>query len=123
MKWNRRVLEVAADAAVVLLGTMIYASGLYFFIEPCNMAPGGASGIALIISHLTGLPVGLLTAAINAPLFLLGYRYIGLVNEGGSFSEQQYTGRYHWLPWCSFVEVDPVSRLYDEFGTYEIPKE
>ncbi len=77
MKWNRRVLEVAADAAVVLLGTMIYASGLYFFIEPCNMAPGGASGIALIISHLTGLPVGLLTAAINAPLFLLGYRYIG----------------------------------------------
>ena len=50
-----------------------------------------------------------------------GYRYIGLVNEGGSFSEQQYTGRYHWLPWCSFVEVDPVSRLYDEFGTYEVP--
>ena len=50
-----------------------------------------------------------------------GYRYPGLVNEGGSFSEQRYTGRYHWLPWCSFVEVDPVSRLYDEFGTYEVP--
>ena len=49
-----------------------------------------------------------------------GYRYIGLVNEGGSISEQQYRGRYHWLPWCTFVEVDPASRLYDTFGVYEI---
>ena len=49
-----------------------------------------------------------------------GYRYIGLVNEGGSISEQQYRGRYHWLPWCTFVEVDPASRMYDTFGVYEI---
>ena len=49
-----------------------------------------------------------------------GYRYIGLVNEGGSISEQQYRGRFHWLPWCTFVEVDPASRLYDTFGVYEI---
>ena len=49
-----------------------------------------------------------------------GYRYIGLVNEGGSVSEQQYRGRFHWLPWCTFVEVDPLSRLYDTFGAYEI---
>ncbi len=49
-----------------------------------------------------------------------GYRYIGLVNEGASFSEQEYRSRYHWLPWCTFVEVDPASRLYDTFGSYEI---
>jgi len=49
-----------------------------------------------------------------------GYRYIGLVNEGGSFSDQQYRGRYHWLPWCTFVEVDPDSRFYDTFGAYEV---
>ena len=49
-----------------------------------------------------------------------GYKYIGLVNEGGSISEQQYRGRYHWLPWCTFVEVDPAARLFDTFGVYEI---
>lgn len=49
-----------------------------------------------------------------------GYKYIGMVNEGGSFSEQQYTGRYHWLPWCTFVEVDPASRFYDTFGAHEV---
>lgn len=49
-----------------------------------------------------------------------GYRYIGMVNEGGGFSEQQYSGRYHWLPWCTFVEVDPASRFFDTFGAHEI---
>ena len=49
-----------------------------------------------------------------------GYKYIGMVNEGGNFSEQQYGSRYHWLPWCNFVEVDPASRLFDTFGGYEI---
>ena len=49
-----------------------------------------------------------------------GYRYIGLVNEGAHFSEQEYRSRYHWLPWCSFVEVDPASRFQDTFGAHEI---
>ena len=49
-----------------------------------------------------------------------GYRYPGLVNEGAHFSEQEYRSRYHWLPWCTFVEVDPASRFYDTFGSYEI---
>ena len=49
-----------------------------------------------------------------------GYRYIGLVNEGGSFSEQQYRTKMHWLPWCTFVEVDPASRFFDTFGAYDV---
>ena len=49
-----------------------------------------------------------------------GYKYIGLVNEGGSITEQQYFGNYHWLPWCTFVEVDPASRFYDAFGVYDV---
>ena len=44
----------------------------------------------------------------------------GLVHESGFFCEQLYQGNYHWLPWCTFVEVDPVSRMYDTFGVYEI---
>lgn len=49
-----------------------------------------------------------------------GYRYAGLVNEGANFSEQEYRSRYHWLPWCTFVEVDPASRFCDTFGAHEI---
>ncbi len=56
----------------------------------------------------------------NDPDGSCGYRYAGLVNEGANFSEQEYRSRYHWLPWCTFVEVDPASRFYDTFGAWEI---
>ncbi len=50
----------------------------------------------------------------------MGYKYIGLIHEGGSFAEQQYRGRFHWLAWCTFVEVDPASRFFDTFGAHEV---
>ena len=56
----------------------------------------------------------------NDPDGSCGYRYPGLVNEGAHFSEQEYRSRYHWLPWCTFVEVDPASRFEDTFGCHEI---
>ena len=56
----------------------------------------------------------------NDPDGSFGYRYPGLVNEGAHFGEQEYRSRYHWLPWCTFVEVDPASRFADTFGAHEI---
>lgn len=50
----------------------------------------------------------------------MGAAIPGLVHESGMFCEQLYQGNYHWLPWCTFVEVDPVSRMVDTFGVYEI---
>lgn len=49
-----------------------------------------------------------------------GYIMPGLGHESGNFTEQTLESHYHWLPWCTYVEVDPSSRLYDTFGGYEI---
>lgn len=49
-----------------------------------------------------------------------GYIMPGLGHESGNFTFQVLQSHYHWLPWCTFVEVDPSSRLYDTFGGYEI---
>ncbi len=49
-----------------------------------------------------------------------GYAYPGLSHEGGHFAEQTFQSHYHWLPWVTYVEVDPLSRLYDTFGAYDI---
>lgn len=49
-----------------------------------------------------------------------GYRYPGLSHEGGAFASQIFDSHYHWLPWTAYVEIDPVSRLYDTFGAYDI---
>lgn len=50
----------------------------------------------------------------------LGYRYAGVGHESGNFATQVLESHYHWLPWCTFVEIDPVSHLVDTFGAYEI---
>jgi hypothetical protein len=50
----------------------------------------------------------------------IGYIMPGLGHESGNFISQTLQSHYHWLPWCTYVEVDPSSRLYDTFGGYEI---
>ncbi|WP_197409390.1 MULTISPECIES: hypothetical protein [unclassified Rathayibacter] len=50
----------------------------------------------------------------------IGYAMPGLGHESGDFASQTLQSHYHWLPWCTFVEVDPSSRLFDTFGVYEI---
>ena len=49
------------DVALLLAGAVVYGIGTHCFVTPADIAPGGAMGIALMISHLTGLPVGILT--------------------------------------------------------------
>lgn len=49
-----------------------------------------------------------------------GYIMPGIGHESGNFTNQTLRSHYHWLPWCTFVEIDPSSRLYDTFGSYEI---
>ena len=62
---------------LVLLGTAIYALGVYLFTAPTQIAPGGVSGAATVINFLTGAPIGLLTAIINIPLVIMGWNYLG----------------------------------------------
>ncbi|MGE5612909.1 MAG: hypothetical protein ACM3XR_00725 [Bacillota bacterium] len=50
----------------------------------------------------------------------IGYIMPGLGHESGNFTSQVLQSHYHWLPWCTFVEVEPTARLYDTFGVYEI---
>ncbi len=49
-----------------------------------------------------------------------GYALPGLSHEGGHFARQTFSSHYHWLPWVTYVEIDPASRLYDTFSAYDI---
>lgn len=72
MSWSRKH-SVFMDWLYDIVGAMLHAVGVWCFVEPCKIAPGGASGIALLVNHLTGLPVGTLTLLINVPLLLAAY--------------------------------------------------
>ena len=65
------------DIFLTLVGTLLYALGVYIFTAPNQIAPGGVSGFATILNHLTGAPIGTVTALVNLPLLVLGWFYLG----------------------------------------------
>lgn len=73
-KIREDLMPVLRDYAFMLVGALIAASSFTNFFVPNDIAPGGVTGIATVINHLTGWPVGVVSFVINAPLFLLGYR-------------------------------------------------
>jgi uncharacterized membrane-anchored protein YitT (DUF2179 family) len=65
------------DYALVIVGTLIQAVALRIFFVPAELASGGVSGVAQLINHFTGWPIGMMVFIGNLPLFLLGWRYLG----------------------------------------------
>ena len=63
----------------VLVGVIITAIGVSYFLIPAKIAAGGVSGLATVVYHLTSLPVGVTMLLLNIPLFLLSWRIIGPV--------------------------------------------
>ena len=72
-KIKKSILDILAD----LVGTLLVSSGIFCFADSADIAPGGVSGIAIMLRHLFGLPIGLLTLAINLPLLLIALRFVG----------------------------------------------
>ena len=74
---KKKITELLRDYALMLIGALVAASSFTNFFVPNDIAPGGVTGVATVINHLTGWPVGMVSFAINVPLFLLGYHSIG----------------------------------------------
>ena len=65
------------DYFIIVLASLIQAASLRIFFVPANLASGGVSGIAQLINHFTGWPIGMMILVGNVPLFLLGWRFLG----------------------------------------------
>lgn len=74
---KRRWKELATDLAFELAGSVLFGVGVYTFALKGAFAPGGISGLALIINHLWGLPVGAVTIALNVPIVLATWPVLG----------------------------------------------
>ena len=62
---------------LITIGVLVAVLNLNLFLAPTKIAPGGVSGIAIIINDLTGWPIGLTMLVLNIPLVLLGFRFLG----------------------------------------------
>lgn len=62
---------------LLVTGTCIISLGYVLFQVPFNIVAGGLSGLALIINHFTGWPIGAMYWVMNIPMLILGFIYLG----------------------------------------------
>nr|WP_088066832.1 YitT family protein [Gottfriedia luciferensis] len=70
-------LKIFQRAIAMLVGALLVATGLEIFLVPNDVIDGGITGISIMVSHLTGLPLGVFIFVLNLPFFYLGYKQIG----------------------------------------------
>ena len=74
------VKETVRNMIMVVIGSAVFALGFDLFLEPAGFSCGGITGISMLIVDsvkIDWLTVGILSAAINIPLFFLGFKKIG----------------------------------------------
>lgn len=74
---NEKKKAVVLDVIYDIIGSFFYSISIYTFAKMANFAPGGMTGIALILNYLWDFPIGLTTLLLNVPLILLSYKIVG----------------------------------------------
>ncbi|MBD5506676.1 MAG: YitT family protein [Lachnospiraceae bacterium] len=64
--------------AIITAASFSYAVGVSLFTDPNNMAPGGVTGISIILSRLLPLPTGTLILLLNVPILLFAVWKFGI---------------------------------------------
>ena len=65
---RRRLL----DYMTITLAALIQGAAISLFLDPNQLAPGGVTGIAVILSRLTGLGTGTWILLLNIPIVAIG---------------------------------------------------
>ena len=65
---RRRVM----DYGIITAAAAIYAVAVSLFLDPNSLAPGGVTGIAIILNRLAGMETGTWMFVINIPILVIG---------------------------------------------------
>lgn len=57
---------------MMTVGACIYAAAISMFLDPNGLAPGGVTGISILLSRLIPVETGTLILLLNIPILLLG---------------------------------------------------
>lgn len=69
--------KAVKELFVDMVGGFFLALAVYNFASNAGFPVAGISGIALIIFHLFGFPMGTVTLLLNIPIIIASYRFLG----------------------------------------------
>ncbi|MDR5659354.1 YitT family protein [Serpentinicella sp. ANB-PHB4] len=74
---RRKKYNIFIEYLGITFGCALVAFSLNFFLKPHTIAPGGVTGLAIIIEKLSGIPIDITNLAVNIPLFIIGISILG----------------------------------------------
>ncbi len=113
MKIRKRHIR---DFILITIGIFLASFGFKGFLLTNNFIDGGATGISLLISALTKIPLSFLIVCINFPFVLLGYKVIGPIFA--MKTALAITGLALCLATVSFPNITNDSLLVAVFGGF-----
>jgi uncharacterized membrane-anchored protein YitT (DUF2179 family) len=74
---NEKKIKIVVDYISITIGTALLALSIYLFLSPNIIAPGGVTGLAVVIKKVFGYKIFITNLVINIPLFLIGVFILG----------------------------------------------
>ena len=66
------------DYIIITIACVFYGLAISQFLDPNDIAPGGVSGLSMIINRIIGIEVGTIMLLLNVPILLLGLYKFGI---------------------------------------------
>ena len=77
MKKQNNLKTFLIESVGLILGCLVMSIGINMFFKPYTIAPGGLSGLSLVISKLTGLSISTVMLGLGIPLIIFSIRILG----------------------------------------------
>ena len=86
---------------IISVFSFLYAVAVALFLDPNELAPGGVTGISILLNYVTPIPTGTWVFLLNIPLLFIAWKiwfilsvvddifscnYIGINESVGDFS-------------------------------------
>ena len=70
--------RTARDYLWISLGSVLYSLSFDWFYVPNQIGFGGLTALGMILNHYSpAVPIGMVVLALNIPIFLLGWKFLG----------------------------------------------
>lgn len=68
---------VIKEYSIVTIGTLIVATGVFFFMLPSNVVAGSLTGLVMVLANFIPIKISVLTFILNLGLLLIGFIFVG----------------------------------------------
>lgn len=74
---TKTIINEIISLTIITVGVTMAAAALQIFLIPNSVIDGGMTGISIILSKLTPMPLSMFVLLLNIPFLLIGYNQLG----------------------------------------------